>query len=235
MNVKLVGGSAMKGKLIILEGVDSSGKATHTAQLYDRLVKEGYKVKKIEFPNYSSDSSALVKMYLNGDFGDKPGDVNAYAASIFFAIDRYASYKTIWKDFYESGGIVISDRYTMSNMIHQAAKIKDNSEKNRFLEWLLDLEFTKLGIPMPDCVVFLDMPPKDAQKLMQKRKNKITGLVEKDIHEKDAGYLIDSYNNACTIAKAYNWNSIHCVKDGIIRDIKEIQEDIYSIVQTVIR
>ena len=113
----------MKGKLIIIEGVDSSGKATHAKMLYERLLGENNNVKKVEFPNYSSQSSALVKMYLNGDFGDKPEDVNPYAASVFFAIDRFASYRTLWKNFYDNGGIVVSDRYTMSNMIHQAAKL----------------------------------------------------------------------------------------------------------------
>lgn len=220
----------MKGKLIIIEGVDSSGKATHTKQLYERLVRENYNVKRVEFPNYSSDSSALVKMYLKGDFGSRPEDVNAYAASTFFAIDRYASYKTIWKQFYDDGGIVISDRYTMSNMIHQASKIKEDSEKKAFLEWLWDLEFVKLGIPVPDCVVFLDMPPKHAQLLMKERNNKITGQKEKDIHENDTQYLIDSYNNACSIAKAFNWNYVACTENDKIRDIKAIHEDIHTIV-----
>jgi dTMP kinase len=225
----------LKGKLIIIEGVDSSGKATHTKMLYERLVSENIKVKKVEFPNYSSDSSALVKMYLNGDFGDKPEDVNPYASSMFFAIDRFASFKTIWKDFYDDGGIVISDRYTMSNMIHQAAKEKDAEKKKAFLEWLWDLEFNKLGIPVPDCVIFLDMPPKYAMSLMKDRKNKITGQDEKDIHENDFEYLLESYENACGIAKVYNWNHVYCVKDEKIRNIADIHKDIYSIVMQAIK
>lgn len=224
----------MKGKLIIIEGVDSSGKATHTKMLSERLIKENYNIKMVEFPNYKSDSSALVKMYLNGDFGDKPEDVNAYAASTFFAIDRYASYKSMWKQFYDDGGIIISDRYTMSNMIHQASKIKDSTEKQSFLEWLWDMEFVKLGIPIPDCVVFLDMPPKYAQFLMEERNNKITGLKEKDIHEKNAQHLIDSYNNACSIAEFYNWNRISCVEKNKIRNIDDIQKDIYQVVQSAL-
>lgn len=224
----------MKGKLIIIEGVDSSGKATHAKILYERLLNENNKVKKVEFPNYKSDSSALVKMYLNGDFGDKPEDVNPYAASVFFAIDRFASYKTVWIDFYDNGGIIVSDRYTMSNMIHQAAKIKDNAEKKVFLEWLWDLEFIKLGIPVPDCVIFLDMPPEHALSLMKDRKNKITGLNEKDIHENNSEYLLESYKNACDIAKIYNWNHVYCVEDGRIRDIADIHKDIFSIVEQVI-
>lgn len=224
----------MKGKLIIIEGVDSSGKATHARMLYERLLNDNCKVKKVEFPNYKSDSSALVKMYLNGDFGDKPEDVNPYASSVFFAIDRFASYRTLWKDFYDNGGIVISDRYTMSNMIHQASKIKDNDEKKAYLDWLWDLEFNKLEIPVPDCVIFLDMPPEHAASLMKDRKNKITGLSEKDIHENNSEYLLESYNNACNIASVYNWNHIYCVKDDQIRDIADIHKDIYSIVKQVI-
>ncbi len=225
----------MKGKLIIIEGVDSSGKATHTKLLYERLINENNEVKKVEFPNYNSNSSALVKMYLNGDFGDKPEDVNPYAASVFFAADRFASFKTLWKDFYENGGIVVSDRYTISNMIHQAAKIKDLEKKRIFLEWLWDLEFIKMGIPVPDCIIFLDMPPEYAQILMKNRKNKITGLNEKDIHENNLEYLQESYKNACNIAELYNWNHVYCVMDGKIRDIADIQNDIYSIVKKALK
>jgi dTMP kinase len=224
----------LKGKLIIIEGVDSSGKATHAKMLYERLLGENNNVKKVEFPNYSSQSSALVKMYLNGDFGDKPEDVNPYAASVFFAIDRFASYRTLWKNFYDNGGIVVSDRYTMSNMIHQAAKIIDSAEKKAFLDWLWDLEFVKLGIPVPDSVIFLDMPPEYAISLMKDRKNKFTGQNEKDIHENNIEYLLESYYNACDIAKLYDWNRVYCVKDGKIKDIADIHKDIYSIVKQVI-
>lgn len=224
----------MKGKLIIIEGVDSSGKATHAKMLYERLLGENNNVKKVEFPNYSSQSSALVEMYLNGDFGDKPEDVNPYAASVFFAIDRFASYRTLWKNFYDNGGIVVSDRYTMSNMIHQAAKIIDSAEKKAFLDWLWDLEFVKLGIPVPDSVIFLDMPPEYAISLMKDRKNKFTGQNEKDIHENNIEYLLESYYNACDIAKLYDWNRVYCVKDGKIKDIADIHKDIYSIVKQVI-
>jgi dTMP kinase len=223
------GGESLKGKLIIIEGVDSSGKATHAQRLYERFLNENLNVKKVEFPNYKSDSSALVKMYLNGDFGEAPEDVNAYTASIFFAVDRFASYKTSWQEFYQNGGIVISDRYTMSNMIHQASKIKAAKEKKVFLDWLWDLEFIKLGIPVPDCVIFLDMPPEYGQSLMKDRKNKFTGKKEKDIHEKSGEYLLSSYKNACSIAETYKWNRISCVDHGEIRTIEDIHEDIYSI------
>lgn len=224
----------MRGKLITIEGVDSSGKATHAEMLYKRLINEKYNVKKVAFPDYSSQSSTLVKMYLNGDFGNSPEDVNPYAASTFFAVDRFASFKTSWKEFYDAGGIILTDRYTMSNMIHQASKVKEEDKKADFLNWLWDLEFSKLGIPVPDCIIFLDMPPEYGQRLMKERKNKITGLNEKDIHEKSPEHLIESYNNACSIADTYKWNRVYCVSDGVIRDIADINEEIYSIVKKCI-
>jgi dTMP kinase len=226
---------SMKGKLIIIEsGSDASGKATQARKLYERLTAEGYKVKKVEYPNYNSDSSALIKMYLNGAFGTDPGDVNPYVASTFYAVDRYASYKTEWEDFYRDGGIIIADRYTTSNMVHQAAKIEDGQEKEKFLTWLWNFEFEMYKLPVPDCVVFLDMPPEKSRRLMEERKNKFTGELEKDIHERNVEYLISSYNNAVIIADRYNWNRVKCVKDDCIKNIDEIHEDIYNIVVSMI-
>jgi dTMP kinase len=220
----------MKGKLIIIEAGDASGKATQTAKLYNRLKKEKYKVMKVEYPNYKSDSSALIKMYLNGEFGSNPDDVNPYVASTFYAVDRFASYKKEWEDFYKGGGIVIADRYTTSNMIHQAAKIKNEKEKDRYLEWLWDFEFVLFGLPVPDCVIFLNMPPEYSSRLIDTRKNKFTGKEEKDIHEKNYQYLIDSYMNSCCIAERYNWNIIDCVSEGRLKSIEEIHEEIYKVV-----
>ncbi|MGL5513007.1 MAG: dTMP kinase, partial [Sporomusa sp.] len=149
----------MQGKLIVIEGTDGSGKATQSKQLVDRLKAEGVLVRKVDYPNYQSQSSALVKMYLNGEFGNRPENLNAYAASAFYAVDRIASYKKEWEEFYLHGGIVIADRYTTSNMIHQAVKITDVGEKKTYLDWLVDFEFTKCGLPVPDTVIFLAMPP----------------------------------------------------------------------------
>ena len=218
----------MKGKLIIVEGgSDSSGKATQAEKLFNRLISENYNVKKIEFPNYKSDSSALVKMYLSGSFGKNPNDVSPYVASTFYAADRYASYKTEWEDFYINGGIILADRYTTSNMVHQASKL-GGVEKDKFLEWLWDLEFNIYKIPVPDCVLFLDMPPQYSQMLMEKRANKFTGEQEKDIHERDKKHLIDSYKNALYIAERYKWIKINCVQDDALRTIDEIHEEIYK-------
>ncbi|HPT79182.1 MAG TPA: thymidylate kinase [Candidatus Atribacteria bacterium] len=224
----------MKGKLIIIEAGDGSGKETQSKRLYQRLKDEGYNARIIRFPNYGSDSSALVRMYLRGDFGSRPDDVNAYASSVFFAVDRFASYKTDWKDFYESGGIILADRYTTSNMVHQAAKLEDPDERKRYLEWLYDLEFVKLGLPVPDCVILLDMPPEYAQRLIKDRSNKITGQEEKDIHEKDEAYLEKVYRTTKSLAEAYGWHRIACTKDGGIRSIEDIHEDVYEVVKNLL-
>lgn len=218
----------MKGKLFIIEGLDGSGKETQTRKLYDRLKKENLNIKKVEYPNYKSDSSALVKMYLNGDFGKKPEDVSAYVSSTFYAVDRYASYKKEWEDFYISGGIILADRYTSSNMIHQASKIEDPVKQRKFLSWLEDLEYNMYGLPRPTKVIFLDVPPQYSKQLMEKRDNKITGQAEKDIHESNHEYLLKSYNNAIHVVKSYKWSIINCVKDGKLLTIDQIHDDIYN-------
>ena len=143
------------GKLIVLEGIDGSGKSAQYRRLTARFEREGLDYHSIVFPRYDQESSALIRMYLNGDFGSRPDDVNAYASSIFYAVDRYASYMTDWKAYYQSGGVVLSDRYTTSNAVHQGAKLPPE-EQPRFFDWLYDLEYVKLGLPRPDLVIFLD-------------------------------------------------------------------------------
>ena len=223
-----------KGKLIIIEsGSDASGKATQSKKLYERLISEGYNCMKITFPDYESESSALVKMYLRGDFGSNPNDVSPYVASTFYAADRYASFKTKWEKFYNEGGIIISDRYTTSNMVHQAAKM-DEEEKEKFLNWLWDLEFNLYGIPVPDEVIFLDVDPMVSQELMKNRLNKITGEEQKDIHESNKEYLVKSYNNSLKIAEKYNWNKVICTEERSLRTIDDIHEEIYKKVKNII-
>ncbi|WP_069998748.1 dTMP kinase [Cellulosilyticum sp. I15G10I2] len=219
----------MAGKVITIEsGSDASGKATQTKKLYERLLRDGYCIKKVEYPNYNSDSAALVKMYLSGKFGKNANDVDPYIASTFFAADRYASYKTEWEAFYEEGGIVIADRYTTSNMVHQACKLQDEKERNTFLEWLWGYEFSLYKLPIPDCVVFLDMPVSYSIELMNNRKNKFTGTKEKDIHESDIDYLKSSYNNALEVANKYNWITVPCTASDKLRSIDAIHEEIYK-------
>ncbi len=219
------------GKLIVIEGVDSSGKETQTKLLFEYLQGKGMNVKKISFPDYDSDFCMPVKGYLAGELGDNPDDVNAYAASSFYAIDRYASYKKNWGSFYEDGGVIVCDRYVTSNIVHQAMKIK--GDKTAFIEWLADYEYEKLGLPRPDVVIFLDMPPAAAQYLMKNRANKITGEAQKDIHEKNADYLTAAYGNAVGVAENQGWRRVVCAKGLEIRAIEDIHNEIVSIVESI--
>ena len=170
-----------QGRLIILEAGDGSGKATQTRELYKHLEADGRRIHRVEFPDYASDSSVLVRMYLGGSFGSHADDVNAFAASTFFAVDRYASYRMKWKQYYEAGDIILADRYTTSNMVHQAVKIEDAAERERFLDWLWDFEFVKLALPVPDLVVFLDMDPAVSDRLIAARAGDISGVVPNDL------------------------------------------------------
>ncbi|MDR4003800.1 MAG: deoxynucleoside kinase, partial [Clostridia bacterium] len=184
------------GILIAIDGVDASGKQTQTELLKKRLENDELKIKSVSFPAYDNPSSTLVKMYLNGEFGDKPSDVNAYATSTFFAADRFATYKTDWGKDYENGTLILADRYVSSNLIHQASKIENQEEKDKFLTWLDDLEYNVYGLPRPNVTIFLDMPPKYGIELMKDRANKSNGGDKKDIHESDISYLQKSYDNA---------------------------------------
>ena len=221
-------------KIIVIEGVDSSGKATQSKILSDRLKKDGKSVISVEFPNYKSDSSSVVKMYLGGDFGTDPESVSPYAASTFFAVDRFASVKAEWKDYFSGGNIVIADRYTTSNMVHQASKIKKSEEKSKFLDWLYDFEYNILSLPKPDLVIFLDMPVENARQLMKDRANKINNSSVKDIHESNEDYLNKSYENACFVAEKYGWNRIKCAVDGKVRTIDDISDEIYEAVKAIL-
>ena len=221
-------------KLIVIEGVDSSGKATQSRILFEKLTEKGLKVGKIEFPNYESTSSDVVKMYLNGEFGKDPNSVNAYAASILFAVDRFATVKNTAKDIFQNNDVVILDRYTTSNMVHQASKISDISAKGEFLDWLYDLEYNKLSLPEPDLTIFLDMPVPFARQLMAQRANKIDNTMQKDIHESNEKYLQEAYDNACFVAEKYNWKRIVCVRDEKVRSIEDISAEILDEVKKIL-
>ena len=221
-----------KGKLIIIEAGDGSGKATQTKALYDHLCREGYRVHRIEFPDYAADSSMLVRMYLRGDFGGHAEDVNAYAASTFFAVDRYASYRMKWKKAYEVGDIILADRYTTSNMVHQAVKLEDAAEREAFLDWLYDFEFRKMGLPVPDAVVFLDMAPEVADRLIAARAAK-TGAKE-DIHERDKDYLARCHAAYLALAEKYGWVRIPCSEGGAPRPVAAIHEDVWRALAPVL-
>lgn len=221
-----------KGKLITIEAGDGSGKATQTKALYDRLQSEGYNVLKVEYPDYASDSSALVRMYLGGAFGEKAEDVSPYGASTFFAVDRYASFHLKWKEAYEAGAIILADRYTTSNMVHQAVKLQDAAEREEFLDWLWDFEFGKLALPVPDMVVFLDMPPEVSSQLLAARgENKHGG---EDIHEKDKDYLQRCYGAYQAVADKYGWQKISCCENGQLRTVESIHAEVYEAVRKVL-
>ncbi len=217
----------MRGKLITIEGTDCSGKSTQLALLSERLKAEGIDFRKIAFPRYDSDSSALVRMYLGGEFGENVSAVNAYAASSFFAVDRVASYLKEWKSYLDCGGVVLLDRYTTSNAIYQASKLSEN-ERSSFCDWLFDFEYNLLGLPKPDAVIFLDMPPEYAERLMKKRDE------SEDIHERDKDYMKKCYMSACELAKNYSWKRISCVENENIKTREQMHEEIYGIVSGII-
>ena len=212
------------GKLIVIEGTDGSGKSTQFRLLTDRVAAEGIQFQKLVFPQYKEESSALIRMYLGGQFGDKPSDVNAYAASSFYAVDRYASYKKVWGSWYEQGGLILSDRYTTSNAVHQASK-EPAEQQGAFLAWLYEFEYDRLGLPKPDLVIYLDMPTAYTEQLMRSREN-ATGT-HADIHEKDMAYLATCRETGRRAAQFYGWTVIDCVRDGKMRSIEDIHEEIY--------
>lgn len=216
------------GKLIVIEGTDGTGKSTQFAMLTRRLKKEGTAFRRIQFPQYLEPSSALIRMYLNGEFGENPNDVNAYAASTFYAVDRYASYQRVWKQDYLDGGMILSDRYTTSNAVHQGGKL-EGAAREEFFSWLYDLEFNRMGLPKPDLVLCLDMPVEMSEALMRKRESD-TGT-KADIHERDDGYLHRCREVAKQAAAYFGWTTVSCVKDGQLRTIEDIHEELYTYVK----
>ncbi len=217
------------GKLIVIEGTDGSGKSTQFRKLTERMEAEGRAFRRIVFPQYQEESSALIRMYLGGAFGDKPSDVNAYAASSFYAADRYASYKKVWGEWYEKGGVVLADRYTTSNAVHQASK-EPEEKQQEFLSWLYDFEYNRLGLPRPDAVIYLDVPTEYTQQMMRGREA-ATGT-SADIHEQDMQYLATCRKMGRAAAGFYGWTVIDCVTDGKMRSVEDIHEEIYRHVKS---
>ena len=219
----------MNGKLIVFEGTDGSGKSTQFARLCRHLEEAGRPFRRLVFPQYQEPSSALLRMYLKGEFGSHPDDVNAYAASTFYAVDRYASWKTVWGEWYLAGGLTLSDRYTTSNAVHQACKLPEG-EWDGFFQWLFDFEYHKLGLPRPDLVVYLDMPTDRAVEMLRARE--AATHTKGDIHEVDTGYLRKCRATALAAAGYDGWRRVSCVDgDGRVRDIEEIHREIWSLVE----
>jgi len=212
------------GKLIVIEGTDGSGKSTQFRLMAEHLQADQVAFRHIVFPRYQKESSALIRMYLGGQFGSNPSDVNAYAASAFYAVDRYASYKMDWGQWYEEGGLVISDRYTTSNAVHQASK--EPAEKQQdYLQWLYDFEYDKMGLPRPDLTIYLDVPTDFTEKMLRSREAATN--TNADIHEKDMAYLATCRATGKAAAAYYGWTVIECVKDGAMRSMEDIHNEIY--------
>ena len=215
-----------KGKLIVLEGIDGSGKSAQYRRLCTRMENDGIAYTHIVFPRYEKESSALIRMYLGGQFGSKPEDVNAYAASTFYAVDRFASYRSDWGPIYENGGLILSDRYTTSNAVHQGSKLPEE-ELPAFFDWLQDLEYEKMGLPRPDLVIYLDVDVELSLARMHRRQQKTH--TSADIHEQDVGYLERCLRTARLAAAHYGWTCIPYLKDGKEREVDEKNREIYSV------
>lgn len=219
-----------KCKLIVIDGLDGSGKATQSKLLSDKLNTLGYRARTISFPDYESDSSALVKMYLGGKLGSSPDDVNAYAASTFYAVDRVASYLNTWRADYESYDYIIADRYTTSNIIHQMAKVAED-ERDSYIDWLFDFEYRRLELPAPDMVIFLDVDPAISQKLIDGRYGGDES--KKDIHESDVAYLLRCRTSAVYAIEHLGWKRIDCTENGSMRTIEEIHDRILALIPDI--
>ena len=217
----------MNGKLIVFEGTDGSGKSTQFKLLCDRLAGQGTQFHRLVFPQYSEPSSALLRMYLNGEFGSHPTDVNPYAASTFYAVDRYAAWKKVWGEHYRAGELILSDRYTTSNAVHQGGKLSEGDQP-AFFDWLFDFEYQKLGLPQPDLVIYLDMPTEQSLRLLRSREAATT---KGDIHEVDPDYLALCRQTALRAAAHYGWQRIPCVDgQGQLRTIADIHQEIWACV-----
>ena len=222
----------MSGKMIVFEGTDGSGKSTQFKLLCDRVNREGKSLRQLVFPRYDQPSSALIRMYLGGEFGKNPGDVNPYAASAFYAVDRYASLKQDWGDYYQEGGLILTDRYTTSNAVHQGAKCSPE-ERPDFLRWLDDFEHNKLGLPRADLVLYLDMPTEKSIELLRSRE--ASTHTKADIHELDTGYLAVCRKSALQAAEILGWTVIPCVNErGELRTIEEIHQQLWALVQPML-
>lgn len=217
----------MKQVMLVIEGLDGSGKATQTQKLMERLETMGKDAVKVSFPNYEDDSSALVKMYLSGALGQAE-EVNAYAASLFYTVDRYATFRKSYEQFWKQGHCIVADRYTTSNMFHQCTK-EPKENWDSYLSWLEDLEYEKVGLPRPTQVIYLDVEPEVSRALLSKRYEGDES--KKDIHEANFAYLLRCREAALYAADKFGWKVIACNKGSEMRSIEDISEEIWNSVK----
>lgn len=216
------------GKLIVIDGLDGSGKSTQLERVSEYLKREGIPYKQICFPDYDKPASTLVKMYLAGDFGTHAEDVNAYAASSFYAVERFASYKQYWEEEYTNDCVILTARYTTSNAIHQMCKLP-KEQWSEYLSWLSEYEYGRMGLPKPDLVLFLDMPLEISQELLKKRYEGDEG--KKDLHERDVQYLAQCRETALYAAEKQNWNVISCGENGKPFSLESITDRLISAIK----
>ena len=218
--------------LIALDGLDGSGKETQTKLLLSSLEEKKIPYRYLSFPTYDDEMSAAVKMYLSGKFGEDPNAVNGYAASSFFAVDRVCSFLLDWKKDYDAGTLIVANRYTTANAVHQLSKLPPE-QADGFLDWLFDFEFAKLGLPKPDLVLYLCLPPEMSRALVEKRSQE-TGRTT-DIHEKSKTHLEQSYRAALYSSEKLGWARIDCVKDGTLRTREDIHEEVLGHVEKLLK
>ena len=221
----------MRGKLIVFEGTDGSGKATQARLLCQTLAERDIPCREIDFPRYGSPFAEPANLYLHGALGNAPEDVNAYAASVMFAVDRFASYKEDWGGFYERGGIVVANRYTTSNAVHQASKLPEG-QRREFLDWLFDLEYGRMGLPEPDLVLYLDMPTEVTEKMLRHREEATATAA--DIHEQDGDYLRRCRESARRIAGDLKWSVIDCARGGMPRTVEDIHREVLALAEPLL-
>lgn len=221
----------MNGKMIVIEGLDGSGKSTQVELLKQKLAEKNIKLRQIKLPDYDNKSSTLVKMYLGGEFGNNPSDVNIYSASLFYAVDRYASFKNVWGEDYKNGTLILADRYTTSNAVHQTVKLPE-SEWDEYLDWLFKTEYELMGIPSPDAVIYLDMDVDISQRLMSKRYS--GEEAKKDVHEANVEYLKSCRKAALYAANRFGWNVIKCFDGNEPLPVDVIGDKIFSVVKELL-
>lgn len=220
--------------LFIIEGIDGSGKTTQVRLLKNAMEKNGMDVRQLKFPNYDDESCALVKMYLRGDFGTDADSVNAFAASSFYAVDRFASFKKHWERLYENGTVLVSDRYVSSNIVHQGSKFRTEEEFAYYCSWLYDFEYDKLALPKPTAVFFLDVPPEVANANIDTRE--AAGGQSRDIHEMKYEYLQRCYASGIKACDKLDFIRIKCLdSNGRMRTKEKISEDILYYVSELMK